>query len=39
MLDGSAFVLEKYGEWAFLAELGLEDALDRRSASTATASW
>ncbi len=27
VLDGSAFVLEKYGEWAFLAELGLEDAL------------
>ena len=27
ILDGSAFVLEKYGEWAFLDELGLSDAL------------
>lgn len=26
-LDGSAFALEQYGEWAFLAELGLDDAL------------
>jgi len=26
-LDGSAFVLEQYGEWPFLAELGLADAL------------
>ncbi|MEP7292616.1 MAG: FAD-dependent oxidoreductase [Chloroflexota bacterium] len=26
-LDGSAFVLEKYGEWGFLSELGLDDAL------------
>lgn len=26
-LDGSAFVLEKYGDWPFLAELGLTDAL------------
>ena len=27
VLDGSAFVLEKYGEWPFLAELGLDDAI------------
>jgi protoporphyrinogen oxidase len=27
VLDGSAFVLEKYGDWPFLAELGLADAL------------
>ncbi len=26
-LDGSAFVLEKYGDWPFLAELGLDDAI------------
>ncbi|MBK9747380.1 MAG: FAD-dependent oxidoreductase [Chloroflexi bacterium] len=26
-LDGSAFLLEKYGDWDFLSELGLEDAL------------
>ncbi len=26
-LDGSAFVLEKYGDWPFLAELGLENAI------------
>ena len=26
-LDGSAFLLEKYGAWDFLPELGLEDAL------------
>lgn len=26
-LDGSAFVLEKYGDWPFLAELGLADPL------------
>jgi protoporphyrinogen oxidase len=25
-LDGSAFVLEKYGDWPFLAELGLSEA-------------
>jgi protoporphyrinogen oxidase len=27
VLDGNAFALEQYGEWAFLAELGLENAL------------
>lgn len=27
ILDSSAFLLEKYGEWDFLAELGLADAL------------
>lgn len=27
VLDGGAFVLEKYGDWAFLDELGLSDAL------------
>jgi protoporphyrinogen oxidase len=27
VLDGSAFTLEQYSEWAFLAELGLDDAL------------
>ena len=27
ILDGGSFVLEKYGEWAFLDELGLHDAL------------
>ncbi len=27
VLDGGSFVLEKYGEWAFLDELGLGDAL------------
>lgn len=27
VLDGSSFVLEKYGEWGFLSELGLPDAL------------
>ena len=26
-LDGSAFLLEKNGDWDFLSELGLEDAL------------
>jgi len=26
-LDGSAFLLEKYGDWDFLPELGLEEAL------------
>jgi protoporphyrinogen oxidase len=28
VLDGGAFVLEKYGEWDFLHELGLGDALE-----------
>ncbi|MDX2141322.1 MAG: FAD-dependent oxidoreductase, partial [Chloroflexota bacterium] len=28
VLDGGAFVLEKYGEWAFLDELDLTDALE-----------
>jgi protoporphyrinogen oxidase len=28
-LDGSAFLLEKYGAWEFLAELGIADALVR----------
>jgi protoporphyrinogen oxidase len=27
VLDGSAFVLEKYADWPFLTELGLENAL------------
>lgn len=27
VLDGGSFVLEKYGEWGFLEELGLPDAL------------
>jgi protoporphyrinogen oxidase len=27
VLDGGAFVVEKYGDWPFLAELGLEAAL------------
>jgi protoporphyrinogen oxidase len=27
VLDGNAFTLEQYGEWAFLAELSLENAL------------
>ncbi len=27
ILDGGSFVLEKYGDWAFLDELGLSDAL------------
>lgn len=27
VLDGGAFVLEKYGDWPFLDELGLDDAL------------
>jgi protoporphyrinogen oxidase len=27
VLDGGPFVLEKYGDWPFLAELGLDDAL------------
>ena len=27
ILDGGSFVLEKYGEWGFLSELGLSDAL------------
>lgn len=27
IMDGNAFALEQYGEWAFLAELGLDDAL------------
>lgn len=27
VLDGGAFALEKYGDWAFLDELGLDDAL------------
>ena len=31
-LDGGSFVLEKYGEWGFLAELGLEDALTQMGA-------
>lgn len=26
VLDGSAFALEQYGEWAFLAELGISEA-------------
>jgi protoporphyrinogen oxidase len=28
VLDGGAFLLEKYGEWSFLDELGLGDALE-----------
>jgi len=28
ILDGGSFVLEKYADWAFLAELGLDDALE-----------
>jgi protoporphyrinogen oxidase len=28
VLDGGAFILEKYGDWAFLNELGLSDALE-----------
>jgi protoporphyrinogen oxidase len=28
-LDGGPFILEKYGEWNFLAELGLQDALEK----------
>jgi protoporphyrinogen oxidase len=27
VLDGGAFIVEKYGDWPFLAELGLDDAL------------
>jgi protoporphyrinogen oxidase len=27
VLDGGAFVVEKYGDWPFLAELGLDDPL------------
>lgn len=29
ILDGGAFLLEKYGEWSFLEALGLGDALER----------
>jgi protoporphyrinogen oxidase len=28
-LDGGPFILEKYGDWTFLAELGLQDELEK----------